>query len=100
MNGIFLYDLIPTVSGFEYDLNHFAHGAVSTGRGGDVVGRGFRLLAGVGHGESHSDRAEQAHINDVVSHVTGLEGLKAGYFHDFAGRFYFAAGLLVEEIDF
>ena len=96
---VLLDDFFEGALGGEDEVDGVAAGAEAAGVGGDVVGGGFDLLAGVGGGDGEAAQAHDGEVDDVVADVGELVDGDAGFGEDVADGVHLVGLALVDELE-
>ena len=91
-------DLVEDALGVEDEVDGVAAGSVAAGVGGDVVGHGFDLGAGVGGGDGEAAGAHDGEVDDVVADVGEFVDGDAGEGEDLADGVHLVGLALVDEL--
>ena len=96
---VLLDDFFEGALGGEDEVDGVAAGAEAAGVGGDVVGGGFDLLAGVGGGDGEAALAHDGKVDDVVADVGELVEGVAGLGEDVVDGVHLVGLALVDELE-
>ena len=97
---VLLDDPFEGALGGEDEVDGVAAGAEAAGVGGDVVGGGFGLFAGVGRGDRETALTHDGQVDDVVAYVAELVDGGSGFGEDVADGVHFVGLALVDELEF
>ena len=86
-------------AGVEDEVDGVAACTFATGEGGDVVGDGFDLGAGVGGGDGEAAEAHDGEVDDVVADVGEMGEVEAGTGEDVVDGVHLVGLTLVDELE-
>ena len=92
-------DFFEGALGGEDEVDGVASGSVAAGVGGDVVGGGFDLGAGVGGGDGEAALTHDGEVDDVVADVAELGDADVGLGEDFVDGVHLVGLALIDELE-
>ena len=96
---VLLDHLFEGALGGEDEVDGVASGTEAAGVGGDVVGGGFDLAAGVGGGDGEAALAHDGEVDDVVAYVTELIDSGTRFGEDVLDGVHLVGLTLVDELE-